>query len=164
MKTKHYYMLTAFIFMGYTVAKASGQEVRFHKMPAIQMKTLSPKDTDQKTQNEALYTAINSIFEPGAGFSNILFQNIKKYNISGKNQVVKAFVPEPLASGIGYMGFKVGDRVEWGSAVDYAVQKKFGTSLTGTIDMLDSDRCYILVDHSNRVAVKPYENLSKLNH
>ena len=88
------------------------------------------------------------------------------YTISGSQTFVMSYIPEPAASKLGYMGFKVGDKVKWDSPIDRKAQTVNGSYqnfITGTVDLLDSDRCYILVDHCSRVAVKPYEDLEKLN-
>jgi len=165
MKTKHYSLLaTALIIVSIV---ANGKEhgsvqqriMDSYTSPAFQ------KDKDS-SKGKTLPSANNNASRAQEADKTCQFlEDLKFYTLYSSEELLLGYVSEPAASAIGYMGFKVGDKVKWGSAVDAKMIELYGHDgfVTGTVDLLDSDRCYIVVDNFNVVAVKPYEDIEKLN-
>jgi hypothetical protein len=150
MKTKNTPVLALLFFMIYGLLNSA---------KALPPKSDSCKHKKSAPQNDNLTSAV------GTKVGTTFLQDVRYYNIKGATQVHTGCIPQPAASAVGYMGFKVGDKVKWGSAVDKKTERQCGTGgwLTGTIDLLDSDRCYIAIDHTHRFAVKGYDDIEKVN-
>jgi hypothetical protein len=136
--------------------KPANKKRPVHGDSAIANKTTRFEFTNQTDMTRAEGMAIGSD----------LLQDVGVYTIAGEKRLVLAYISGMLATEVGYMGFKVGDRVTWQPMIDMGQGNKQDTCanyFTGVIDMLDRDRCYIKVDCNNRVIVKLYEDLTKLH-
>ncbi|HXB10461.1 MAG TPA: hypothetical protein VNZ45_00630, partial [Bacteroidia bacterium] len=97
---------------------------------------------------------------------NSFLQDIRVYDISCEMRMAVGYVSGAAATEIGYMGFKVGDRVTWEPQMNNQQLVKNHLKdrhFTGVVDLLDSNKCFIKIDHSKIVAVKLYEDISKIN-
>lgn len=156
MKTTKYYIMTALLFCGLTFAYAGKKgSMHGHGKHRPDSARQNGKQDNSQSNNEYAKPLCNGIF----------IQDLRLYNIGNQPQLAMSFVPEIIGAKAGYMGFKVGDKVKWGSPVDKKMMQEYGNGqyISGTINMLDSDKCYIMIDHSSLVAVKPYEDIVKIN-
>lgn len=159
MKTTKYYIIAAMLFSGLAFAHAAGKG---------SMHGHDKHRPDSAKQNVVAGNTMQSgdVYATKSFCNGIFLQDIRIYNIGNEPRMVISYIPQAIATKTPYMGFKVGDRVKWGSPVDKKMIEEYGTNnqyLTGTVSMLDSDKCYIMIDHSSKVAVKPYEDVVKIN-
>ncbi len=168
MKTQIQYLLAATLLFG--CARVNAEEGIIKKNPVakqhIQLNT--HHDSVNRTESEKprpepaespLTRAMGVI--PGSSF----LQDIRVYDISCEMRLAVGYVSGTAATEIGYMGFKVGDKVTWEPQMtdQQLAKNKTERHLTGVVDLLDSNKCYIKVDHTKMVAVKLYEDITKVN-
>lgn len=164
MKTTHANLLTAILLLGTVMANATqhGGLKKTEKTRHDSGRQMEAPATD--TMQMPVKKAV--LYSVSHDTNTCMFvQEVHIFNVGGRMKAAISYVPEPAASQAGYMGFKVGDKVKWGSPVDQKMIQETGSNqyLTGTVSLLGKDVCYIEIDNSKLVAVKPYEDIVKVN-
>jgi len=169
MKTKIYHLTAAIMLLGanFTYAETGKQlnksNAKQHKQVVYQSDTANQTGSEKLRPEQALNTLNRAMgVVPGGSF----LQDVRVYDISNHMRMAVGYVSGTVATEIGLEGFKVGDRVTWEPQMadkQSAESNKNARHFTGTVDLLDSDKCYIKVDHSKMVAVKLYEDITLLN-
>jgi hypothetical protein len=169
MKTQIYYLVAATLLFSCT--KVNAEEGIEKRCPVVKQQSIMKPHRDSvdrtETQKPSPEKAENPITRAmGLVEGSYFLQDIRVYEISYEMRLAVGYVSGTAATEIGYMGFKVGDKVTW--APQMADPQSVKTSkkerhLTGVVDLLDSNKCYIKVDHCKLVAVKLYEDISRVN-
>jgi hypothetical protein len=169
MKTQMYYLLAATLL--FTCIKVNAEESTVKKHLVVKQPIQINQRHDSADRTESQKPRPEKVESPLTRAMGVLqggsfLQDIRVYEISCEMRMAAGYVSGTAATELGYMGFKVGDRVTWEPQMDNwqsAGNKLKDRHVTGVVDLLDSNKCYIKIDHSKMVAVKLYEDISKIN-